>query len=581
MSHFISTIRIKNFKSCTSSIFDLSVYTPLVGYNNAGKSNILTALHWLVSKYNLSITDFCSLDSPVEIEGAIQGITLELLSSLDPKHKKSLEIYVYDEVIYIKRIQVTPGDLKSIVLYVWNEQTQEYTENPTGIDNAIKDIFPEPIRISAMENAEEDATKAKTSTTIGKLLNQIIYPISKQYGSNLNNHLSQIRNKISCDGSERISEFNSIDEQINQKIDNLFPGVSIKLHFDTPSFDELMKKGTIQVYEDSKISRNFSAYGHGAQRSIQMALIQHLAEIQKKPNSKNTTLLLIDEPELYLHPFAIEQIREALKKLSKTGFQVIFSTHSAQMISMEDAPNTLLIRKNAYGTHSRIRLKQAINTLVIKADHQEQHLFTLSHSSQILFAESVILAEGKTELRLLPMLFKKFSSKTLGQCRLALIPLGGAANSKKTLDILKHMDVPAKAIVDLDFIFNDAIQQKLIDKDHPHIKSIRSIFSNLNTGIHLSSTGFPCKGGTVSPSKAYELLSNDPQAQCHIKFLHDEFKKKNIWVWTKGAIENHLNLSNKEESTWALFNQELELKSLQDLNFDIASVRSLVEWIST
>ena len=45
--------------------------------------------------------------------------------------------------------------------------------------------------------------------------------------------------------------------------------------------EEILKKGTIQVYEDQKTNRNMNAYGHGAQRSIQIALIQQLAEIQR------------------------------------------------------------------------------------------------------------------------------------------------------------------------------------------------------------------------------------------------------------------------------------------------------------
>ncbi|MGC6761680.1 AAA family ATPase, partial [Escherichia coli] len=88
------------------------------------------------------------------------------------------------------------------------------------------------------------------------------------------------------------------------------------------------------------------SYGHGTQRSIQMSLIRHLADITNGDDIKTTTLLLIDEPELYLHPFAIEQIRESLKTLSHHGYQIIFSTHSSQMITSDLAKDTVLIRKN-------------------------------------------------------------------------------------------------------------------------------------------------------------------------------------------------------------------------------------------
>ena len=124
----------------------------------------------------------------------------------------------------------------------------------------------------------------------------------------------------------RFGELANIDNNVNAKVADLFPGMSIKLHFDTPTMDDLIKAGTLKVFEGQGDARDFSSYGHGAQRSIQIALIQYLAEV-KRQASGSTTLLLIDEPELYLHPFAIEQVREALLSLSSSGYQVVITTH--------------------------------------------------------------------------------------------------------------------------------------------------------------------------------------------------------------------------------------------------------------
>ena len=76
--------------------------------------------------------------------------------------------------------------------------------------------------------------------------------------------------------------------------------------------------------------RDVSALGHGAQRSIQMALVRHLADIKRDSGEQaSNTILLIDEPELYLHPQAIEVLRDALKTLSLTRLSSnIFNTLS-------------------------------------------------------------------------------------------------------------------------------------------------------------------------------------------------------------------------------------------------------------
>lgn len=39
----------------------------------------------------------------------------------------------------------------------------------------------------------------------------------------------------------------------------------------------------------------------------------------------------------------------------------------------------------------------------------------------------------------------------------------------------------------------------------------------------------------------------------------------NIWVWRKGTIENHLNLTGKTEAVWATFTNALEQTDLQTM----------------
>ena len=79
------------------------------------------------------------------------------------------------------------------------------------------------------------------------------------------------------------------------------------------------------------------------------------------------------------------------------------------MITEKDVANTILVRKsNELGTYKRNSLKLAIPQVEVDAQHQLTLMFSLSNSSNILFSEKVILAEGKTENKLLPYLMKKY-----------------------------------------------------------------------------------------------------------------------------------------------------------------------------
>lgn len=583
MNHRITDVEIKNYKSCINTELKLSLFTPFIGYNNAGKSNCLSAIQWLLKKSSLSAKDFFDTSHPVEVTAVIEGVSTDLLAQMPAKQKASIENYIFEEKLKIRRLQEAPNaKATDINISVWDNNNQQWAVNPNGIDNSLKALLPEPIRIGAMENAAEDAAKAKASTTIGKLLAEFIEPVRVTHEQELNDHLSEVSRRISSDGDLRFGELAAIDGSVNRKIDDLFPGMSIKLHFDTPSFEELIKSGTIKVYEGLDEGRDFSSYGHGAQRAIQMALVQHLAEVKQGSGRQgSTSLLLIDEPELYLHPFAVEQVRQALIALSNNGYQVLLSTHSAQMVTPEHAEKALLIRKDSNsGTYTRTRMSDAIHRVVPDANHQIQQLFNLSHSTQVLFAENIVLTEGKTELRLLPFLFETVSGITMGQEKHALVAQSGVNDTKKSFDILAAMDLPSKAIVDLDYGFSGAIRDGFLINTDPDILALMGIFQTLEQQnlITLHTNGLP-KKGIVTSAKAFELLAAEASAVTHIENIHNKMKAQGVWLWKKGAIEAHIGTSGKDECSWAKFKTDVNANGLQATCADCQSVEDLIAWI--
>lgn len=56
--HHLTDIRIRNFRSCRNVDLSLDHCTPIVGYNNAGKTNIMAAVAWLVNPRSLSSRGF-------------------------------------------------------------------------------------------------------------------------------------------------------------------------------------------------------------------------------------------------------------------------------------------------------------------------------------------------------------------------------------------------------------------------------------------------------------------------------------------------------------------------------------------
>ncbi|MGB5819837.1 MAG: AAA family ATPase [Saonia sp.] len=591
MGHKLTELKVENFKSVISEEFDLSEYTPLVGYNNAGKTNILESIKWVLQKSTLKLSDFNNPKNPIIVTAKIDGINEDLLENLNQGHRNRIEPFLQDETISIRRTQPTPTSTAGqIRLEVFNpqateEEEEEWQPNPAGIDNAIKALFPDPIHIGAMENSEEDVSKFKTSTTIGKLLSEIIGPIEEQYGDQVRVALNGLKDILDADGQHRAPELTEFDEQVNGKLDAFFPDINIKVHVPTPELKEVFTKGTIKVYENQNQTGNdVSSLGHGAQRCIQMTLIRHLADLKLNASEQTTTtLLLIDEPELYLHPQAIEILRESLKTLSNQGYQIIFSTHSPFMITEKDVANTILIRKNQLlGTYKRNSLKSAIPIVEQDAQHQLTLMFSLSNSSNILFSERVILAEGKTENKLLPFLIKQISDRTLALNKCALVQQGGSGSTKKSMLVLNTMDLPCKAIVDLDYAFKHGVSDGFLQSDDVDILACKAELALIATpnGIVLDN-GLPTnKNSSMSAADAFALLAQRPNIQENIINIKTKLQAVNIWIWTKGTIEKHLNITGKTEQVWARFSNDIETNGIEaTLYNDHVEITECINWI--
>lgn len=588
MTHILSEITIRNFKSIRNETFELSAFTPLVGYNNAGKSNMLEAIKWLLRKTALSDSSFHDTALPVEMEGVISGITQAILDQLPENQRTSIQPFLFGDSISIKRVQPQPNvgvaQIRLLVKDPANIGTaNEWRANPTGLDQAIQALFPEPIHIGAMENAEEDVSKSKNTTTIGKLLAEIIGPIQTSYSTQVQTALDGIKDLLDADGTSRAAELNAFDAAVNGKVESFFPGVNIKVHVPTPELKEVFSKGTIKVFENlNPAGRDVSALGHGAQRSIQMALVRHLADIKRDSGEQaSNTILLIDEPELYLHPQAIEVLRDALKTLSTQGYQVIFSTHSPFMITSKDVGNTLLIRKNdTHGTHKRNSLRAAIPTVVTTAPSQLELIFSLSHSSNILFSERVILAEGTTENRLLPSIIQKVTTRTIGLHKTALVSMGGSGNTRKAMLVLNTMDIPTKAIVDLDFALKHGERDGFLTAGDADVAAIQAHLSSIApTHAITLNAGWPTNS-SMSAADAFRLLAREAAIQANLISLKAKMQAAGIYVWTKGTIEDHLGGIPKNETGWANFNARLDTEDLNViLPNDHQEIIDLVTWL--
>lgn len=227
-----------------------------------------------------------------------------------------------------------------------------------------------------------------------------------------------------------------------------------------------------------------------------------------------------------------------------------------------------------------MRLRDAIQRVVPNANHQMEQIFSLSHSTQVLFAEKVVLTEGKTERKLLPLIFQAEAGVTLGQEKIALVAQSGVNDTNKSLQILQAMDLPSKAIADLDYGLTGAIRDGFVLAQDADVVALKQLLVLLERQglITLNGNGVP-RDGVVTAARAFELLAQTNGAQVHINGLHDSLKARNIWLWKKGAIEAHIGTASKDERAWAQFKHEVNVNGLQATCSDYSSIQELIAWL--
>jgi putative ATP-dependent endonuclease of OLD family len=549
----LSEIRISNFCSCESVHVPLGKFNPIVGYNNSGKSNILRAINWLLKKTVLPTHIFWDAAVPITVEGVIDDVNIELLP---PNQRQAVSVYLNAGSLKFRRRQDTPGcPVGQLRIDVYNFATNGWVNNPAGLDNALAVLFPEPLYIEAMEDAGEDVAKFGAKNTLGLLLKQVLAKLNKNNApavAAIASALAQVSSHLN--GQHRMAELSSFEADASSAISAFFPGISLHLNFTPLDIDDLFKSSTIMLSDSQGCPRPFSSFGHGAQRSAHMALIKLLADLTATAteNAGGTVVLMIDEPELYLHPQAVELLRESLLQLSNQNFQVIFSTHSPLLIGRAHALQTLMIFKDqANKTTVRQKLTSAAASFAAHPHHAEA-VFSIQAASHLLFSNNVLLVEGKTEQMLLPQIYQVVRGHSYAHDMGCIVSGSSSSALIPMMKILAGVGFVPRALADLDFVFKIAPGEGLVDQASAPFVACLNWFAMQGTaqGILLDGNGLPTRkgqNGAVSPfsaAEAFELMAVAMPAE--VRQLTQVLLAHNIWIWSRGAIEAHLGIAKTD-----------------------------------
>jgi ABC-type thiamine transport system ATPase subunit len=287
-----------------------------------------------------------------------------------------------------------------------------WVANPGGGGNwksNANSILPRPILVKAVQEAS-DETNAKDATTYGKLVNLIVErslaqrPEMAALQAALDNVLALFR-PDPANPQRQAQEVRDLQDRINQSLNEVVGGQAL-IRTEAPELRTMVLPSTSLVIRDAQagIDTEVGHQGHGLQRTLVITLLQLLADAQAQGQQaagaglQRGTILLIEEPELYLHPQMERLMRDVLHRLAgQPNTQVACCTHSPVFLDIANKYRAIVrMFKTAQGDAACYQVSE---DLFPGAGHQaaKQRLLTVARFhptvNELFFAKSVVLLE--------------------------------------------------------------------------------------------------------------------------------------------------------------------------------------------
>lgn len=201
-------------------------------------------------------------------------------------------------------------------------------------------------------------------------------------------------------------------------------------------------------------------------------------------------ILLIDEPELHLHPRWQRLMRDTLVKLAEDQHvQIIAATHSPIFITPETLPHVHRIAKDKTGTTRVYSFNKNVagDTVTLK---DLLHIIQSHKNEKMFFADRVILVEGISD-RLIFEAFVRHLSRDSTEV-VEVLDVGGKDFFEKYKAILDKLQIPTAIIADRDYTldcikkFAPGALNDLVETDYRRIDN--NVLKNKNSRdrLHLS-----------------------------------------------------------------------------------------------
>ena len=438
----IKYLGIKNFKSIRElEIHDMESALILVGKNNTGKTVVLDAIRAVTGDFLVGENHFNEKKQNIEI-----SMTLEISEEdLQMFHDRGIvsqykRFELWKNEFCEKLPSYVDGELSFICSFNHNGKVR-YEDGTHKNNRYIKDVLPKLHFIDTTRNLasfQDDLLLFQKSEDLIQMKNNSCMFDAARTCNHCFNCIGLINKKrpeeLALHETARLLEYKMYQinmSDFSQKVNVNYHkngGVEDISYHLSCDVDEMFHVDVDAWHERSKHLSPVEQLGNGMKSIYMLSLLETYIEDQTCMPS----IIVVEYPELFLHPSLQKTAAEILYKLSKKN-QVIFTTHSPNMVANFTRGQIcqMVMDKEGYSiARQNADIDDILNDLGYSAN-------------DFLNVDFVFIVEGKQDKSRLPLLLNKYYSEVQDEdgnlSRISIITTNSCTNIK-TYANLKYMN---------------------------------------------------------------------------------------------------------------------------------------------
>lgn len=438
----IKELCIQNFKSIRRMhIQDIENALILVGQNNTGKTTVLNAVRAAGGDYRIGPEDFDEDGANIEITVSLEftGKDLDLLRQKGVVSKyRRRDAWMQD---FRKKLPSFSENVLTFTMSANRNGQIRYHDGFRKHNPYIQEVFPKVYYVDSersLEQLQNDLFFLQKDELLFKM----------RSGCCMFDQARKCNQCFRCIGliqKKRPAELNVMEtsklldyklyqlnlDEFARKINKNFRknGGREEILYSINRDVERMLSVTTKIHSPAQnLLRPIERMGKGMRCIYLFSLLEAYTEIRETLPS----IIMIEDPEIFLHPRLQKVAGEILYRLSRKN-QVIFSTHSPNLLPNFNSRQIRQVILDKEGC-SAIREKTDISAILDDLGYTAGDLMNVNF---------VFIVEGRQDKSRLPLLLKKYYSETYDSdgnlSRIAIITTNSCTNIK-TYANLKYMN---------------------------------------------------------------------------------------------------------------------------------------------